>query len=51
TKGLSLEEINEKFGDEVAVHLTHITDEEQAKLDEAIGYENAEHAGASVGKR
>jgi MFS family permease len=36
TKGLSLEEIGEKFGDEVAVHLTNITDEEKERLDEAI---------------
>jgi hypothetical protein len=36
TKRLSLEEIGEKFGDEVLVHLTHITDEERAKLDQAI---------------
>ncbi len=34
TKGLSLEEIGEKFGDEVVVHLTEITDEQLAQLDE-----------------
>ena len=42
TKGLSLEEINELFGDEVVIHLTHISDEEKAKLDEVIGIENKE---------
>jgi hypothetical protein len=30
---LSLEEINEKFGDIVRVHITHISEEEQRKLD------------------
>jgi hypothetical protein len=30
---LSLEEINEKFGDTVRVHITHISEEEQRKLD------------------
>lgn len=36
TKGLSLEEVNELFGDEVVVHLTHISDEEKVQLDNAI---------------
>lgn len=36
TKGLSLEEINELFGDAVVVHLTHISDEEKAELDATI---------------
>lgn len=36
TKGLSLEEINEVFGDSVVVHLTHISDEEKAELDAKI---------------
>ena len=36
TKGLSLEEINELFGDAVVVHLTHISDEEKAELDAKI---------------
>lgn len=36
TKGLSLEEVNGLFGDEVVVQLTHITEEERAKLDERI---------------
>jgi MFS family permease len=55
TKGLSLEEIGEKFGDEVAVHLTNITEEEKLKLDEAIrqgkdGEENThlEYSGSST---
>jgi hypothetical protein len=33
TKGLSLEEIGEKFGDEVVVHLNEVTDEQLAQLD------------------
>lgn len=36
TKGLSLEEINEKFGESVEVHLTQLTDQEKAKLDMAL---------------
>lgn len=34
TKGLSLEEIGGKFGDEVVVHLAEITDEQLTQLDE-----------------
>jgi hypothetical protein len=37
TKGLSLEEINEVFGDDVVVHLIHISDEEKANFDATIG--------------
>lgn len=36
TKRLSLEEIGEKFGDEVAVHLTDLTEEERLQLDKVI---------------
>lgn len=36
TKGLSLEEIGEKFGDEVVIHLTDLTEEEKAALDREI---------------
>lgn len=36
TKGLSLEEIGEKFGDEVVVHITNITDDERKQLNETI---------------
>lgn len=36
TKGLSLEEIGEKFGDEVAVHLTDLTEEQRRELDRVI---------------
>lgn len=36
TKGLSLEEIGEKFGDEVVVHLTDITAEQREQLDREI---------------
>lgn len=32
TNGLSLEEINEKFGDEVVVHITHITEADHQEL-------------------
>jgi Sugar (and other) transporter len=42
TKGLSLEEIGERFGDEVVVHLTHITDEQKKVLDEVIDTEKPE---------
>ena len=41
TKGLSLEEIGEKFGDEVAVYITGLTDEQRAELDERIVLEKA----------
>ena len=34
TKGLSLEEIGERFGDEVVIHLSEVTDEQLAELDE-----------------
>lgn len=36
TKGLALEEIAAKFGDEVAVDLSHLSAEERAKLDKAL---------------
>ncbi|KIX06755.1 uncharacterized protein Z518_04731 [Rhinocladiella mackenziei CBS 650.93] len=36
TKGLALEEIAAKFGDEVAVDLTHLTAEERARLDKSL---------------
>ncbi|CAK7234124.1 hypothetical protein SCUCBS95973_008828 [Sporothrix curviconia] len=45
TKGLSLEEMGEVFGDEVAVHLTHLTAEEREALDRNI---DAEKAGGQV---
>lgn len=45
TKGLSLEEIAEQFGDEVVVHLTHITDEERKRLDDEIDVEEDEMGG------
>ncbi|OQU95814.1 hypothetical protein CLAIMM_01981 [Cladophialophora immunda] len=38
TKGLSLEEIGEKFGDEVVVHLDEVTDEQIAQLDEITSF-------------
>jgi len=39
TKGLSLEEINAIFGDEVAVDISHLTAEQRAALDEGILHE------------
>jgi hypothetical protein len=36
TKGLALEEIAAKFGDEVAVDLTHLSAEERARLDKTL---------------
>ena len=39
TKGLSLEEINAIFGEEVAVDISHLTVEERAALDEGILHE------------
>lgn len=41
TKGLSLEEIGEVFGDEVAVKLTHLTSAERELLDRNIDAEKA----------
>lgn len=39
TKGLSLEEINALFGEEVAVDISHLTAEQRAALDEGILHE------------
>ena len=36
TKGLALEEIAAKFGDEVAVDLTNLTDDERLQLDKSL---------------
>ncbi len=36
TKGLALEEIGRKFGDEVAVDLTNLSAEERARLDKTL---------------
>lgn len=36
TARLTLEEIAQNFGEEVAVHLTDATDEEKARLDEQL---------------
>ena len=36
TMGLSLEEIGAKFGDEVVVHLTDLTQEQREALDQQI---------------
>lgn len=41
TKGLALEEIGEKFGDDVIVRLTNITTEQREQLDEAIKAEKS----------
>ncbi|KAG0646295.1 Major facilitator superfamily transporter mfsA [Hyphodiscus hymeniophilus] len=56
TKGLSLEEINEKFGDEVVVHLTNATDKQledlahtiQAEQDEKIAMDHSHHEKTGV---
>jgi len=40
TKGLSLEEINERFGDEVVVYLTNVPEKEREDIADA---EQAEH--------
>ena len=39
TKGLALEEIAAKFGDEVAVNLTNLSAEERARLDKSLANE------------
>jgi hypothetical protein len=46
TKGLALEEIAAKFGDEVAVELSHLSAEERARLDKTLVHEvmQMEHA-------
>ena len=36
TKGLSLEEIGAKFGDEVAVDITHLSEEDKRRLDKKL---------------
>lgn len=41
TKGLALEEVGEKFGDDVAVYLTQITTEQREELDKAIEAEKS----------
>jgi hypothetical protein len=41
TKGLALEEVGEKFGDNVVVRLTNITTEQRDQLDEAIKAEKS----------
>ena len=40
TKGLTLEEIGEKFGDEVVVHGTNADENEKMKLEEIVQAEN-----------
>lgn len=40
TKGLSLEEINGRFGDEVVVHFGDATDKQRATLEETINAED-----------
>ncbi|CAK7235557.1 hypothetical protein SBRCBS47491_009333 [Sporothrix bragantina] len=44
TKGLALEEISEKFGDKIALHLTHLTAEQREELDRAIESEKMQGA-------
>jgi MFS family permease len=45
TKGLSLEEISQLFGDEVAIDLAHMTEEERKRLDEHLLLDNGKHSG------
>lgn len=45
TKGLSLEEIGGKFGDDVAVRITDISEEQRAQLDKKV---EAEKEGAET---
>ncbi|EXJ66855.1 uncharacterized protein A1O5_10050 [Cladophialophora psammophila CBS 110553] len=49
TRGFSLEEINEKFGDHVEIHLTHITTKEKAELDMVVESNVRATANAEVG--
>ncbi|KAK7890390.1 hypothetical protein LTR67_008276 [Exophiala xenobiotica] len=51
TKGLSLEEIGERFGDEVVVHLTDLTEAERHELDEKIRAEKGGSLTAHVESR
>lgn len=44
TKGKSLEELAELFGDTVVVHLTDVTEEERRQLDKEIESEKAQMA-------
>jgi hypothetical protein len=46
TKGLSLEEINEKFGEEVVVHFSNATEKERATLTAAFHAEDEEKRAA-----
>lgn len=56
TARLTLEEIAQSFGEEVAVHLTDATDEEKAQLDEKLAHssgavlEPSETSGSPHGK-
>lgn len=49
TKGLSLEEINEKFGDEVVVHFANATETEKAELTRTVVAEEEEKHAATLG--
>jgi len=52
TKGRSLEDINAQFGEKVAIHYYHATEEEQAELDRAAQQDEEEELRrASVGER
>ncbi|KAH8880930.1 general substrate transporter [Thozetella sp. PMI_491] len=46
TKGLSLEEIGKKFGDDIAVDLSAMNEEERMKLDKTLFEENLEKTAA-----
>ena len=43
TKGLTLEEIGKKFGDDVAVDLSAMTEEERRRLDKGAALEMVDH--------
>lgn len=49
TKGLSLEEINGIFNDQVVVRLTDLTQEEKAALDDQVRHSNLLLHGQAIG--
>ncbi|OAL36606.1 hypothetical protein AYO20_04222 [Fonsecaea nubica] len=51
TARLSLEEIGQKFGDEVAVHVNDTTEEKRQKLDEFLANTDVVHLGKGEGEK
>ncbi|KAH0828528.1 hypothetical protein AYO21_07761 [Fonsecaea monophora] len=51
TARLSLEEIGQKFGDEVAVHVNDTTEEKRQKLDEFLANTDIVHLGQGEGEK